>query len=89
MAGEHDDMAETAARLGFRNALVRAHETRAFLDELDEAAMEYCHVLRDHGCSPEGTLVNVKRVILEAIDDRDRMVTERAVLSCIQGYYRN
>jgi hypothetical protein len=88
MSEERDGNAMSAARLGFRDALLRSHRTHGLYDELETAAAKYCQVLRHQGCTPEGTIVRAKEVIDEAIDDQDRTVAEKAVLMCIQEYYR-
>jgi hypothetical protein len=44
--------------------------------------------MRRQGHPPERMLRDAKRVIEQAIDGDDQKVAERAVLSCIQHYYR-
>jgi hypothetical protein len=88
MAEERDDNAVNAARLGFREALLRSHRKHGYYDQLEVAASRYCSLLHNRGCSPERTVVLAKEVIDEAIDDHDRSVAEKAVLICIQQYYR-
>jgi hypothetical protein len=72
----------------FRRALLRSHRTREFIGEMESAAAQYCREARRLGLSPERTLRDAKRVISEAIDGEDAAMAERAVLSCIQHYYR-
>ena len=88
MANERDDTAVTAARLGFREALMRSHRKHGYYDQLEIAASRYCTLLHEQGFSPERTVVLAKQVIEEVIDDHDRPVAERAVTICIQEYYR-
>ncbi len=79
--------AETA-EMHFRNALLRSHRTRGFIGEMESAAAQFCREMRRQGHPPERMLRDAKRVIEEAIDGDDVPVAERAVLSCIQHYYR-
>lgn len=72
----------------FRAALLRSHKTHGFIGEMESAAAQFCRELRRQGHPPERTLRDAKRVIHEAIDGDDVPVAERAVLSCIQHYYR-
>ena len=76
------------AEVVFRAALLRSHKTRGFIGEMESAAAQFCRELRRQGHPPERTLRDAKRVIHEAIDGDDVPVAERAVLSCIQHYYR-
>jgi hypothetical protein len=76
------------AEIVFRAALLRSHKTRGFIGEMESAAAQFCRELRRQGHPPERTLRDAKRVIHEAIDGDDVPVAERAVLSCIQHYYR-
>jgi hypothetical protein len=72
----------------FRDALLRSHRTRDFIGEMESAAAQFCREMRRQGFSPERMLKDAKRVINEAIDGDNVPVAERAVLSCIQHYYR-
>jgi hypothetical protein len=72
----------------FRRALLRSHRTREFVGEMESAAAQYCREARRQGYPPERTLRDAKRVISDAIDGDDAIMAERAVLSCIQHYYR-
>lgn len=72
----------------FRAALLRSHKTRGFIGEMEWAAAQFCRELRRQGHPPERTLRDAKRVIHEAIDGDDVPVAERAVVSCIQHYFR-
>jgi hypothetical protein len=77
-----------AAEETFRQALIRSHQSREFLGEVEAAAAHYCRALRRQGVPPERMLIDAKRVIEEAIDGDDVPVAERAVESCIRHYYR-
>ena len=77
----------TSARLAFRNALLKLHERRQDVGEVDAAAARFCEVLRRTGHTPQATLIDAKRVIEEAIDGNSVSLAERAILSCIQHYY--
>lgn len=76
----------------FRNALLRSHRTRDHVGdhvgELESAAAQFCRELRLLGLAPEQMLKHAKRVINETIDGENVPVAERAVLSCIQHYFR-
>jgi DNA-binding FadR family transcriptional regulator len=72
----------------FHDALVRSHQNRNFIGEVESAAAQYCREMRRRGRAPEQVLKDAKRVIHDAIDGDDVPVAERAVLSCIQHYYR-
>jgi DNA-binding GntR family transcriptional regulator len=72
----------------FHDALLRAHHTHGFVGEMESAAAQFCRELRRQGHPPERMLRDAKRVIEQAIDGDDVPVAERAVLSCIQHYYR-
>ena len=76
------------AREQFRQALLLSHKTRNSIGNLEAAAAHFCQALRGQGLSPERMLIDAKQVIEEAIDGDDRPLAERAVLSCIQHYYR-
>ena len=76
------------AEARFREALLRSHSTRGFIGEVESAAAQFCLELRRQGHPPERTLKDAKRVIHETIDGDNVPVAERAVLSCIQHYYR-
>jgi hypothetical protein len=76
------------AEEAFRDALLRSHRKREFIGEMESAAAQYCRDARRRGLPPERMLRDAKRVIEQAIDGDDMMVAERAVLSCIQHYYR-
>jgi len=77
-----------AAESQFRQALLRSHESREFLGEVEAAAAHFCRALRQRGVAPERMLIDAKRVIYEVIDGDDVLVAERAVESCIRHYYR-
>jgi hypothetical protein len=85
---QQPEQADTDAEETFRLALLRSHRTHGFIGELESAAAQFCRELRRQGHTPERTLRDAKRVIHEAIDGDDVPVAERAVLSCIQHYYR-
>lgn len=72
----------------FRSALVRSHRTHGFIGEMEWAAAQFCREMRRQGHPPERMLRDAKRIIHEAIDGDDVPVAEKAVLSCIQHYYR-
>ena len=72
----------------FRSALLRSHRTREFVGEMESAAAQFCREARRQGHPPERTLRDAKRVISETIDGDDATMAERAVLSCIQHYFR-
>jgi hypothetical protein len=72
----------------FRSALLRSHRTHGFIGEVESAAAQFCREMRRQGHPPERMLRDAKRVIEETIDGDDAPVAERAVLSCIQHYYR-
>ena len=76
------------AEHSFRDALLRSHRTREFIGEVESAAAQFCRELRRQGHPPERMLRDAKRVIHDAIDGDDAQVAERAVVSCIQHYYR-
>lgn len=78
----------SAAREQFRQALLHSHETRTSIGDLEAAAAHFCHALRRQGISPESMLIDAKQVIEGTIDGDDRPLAEKAVLSCIQHYYR-
>lgn len=90
---DEDEQARARARAAdveqvFRNALVRSHQRRDFIGEVESAAAQFCREMKRQGHPPERMLRDAKRVISEAIDGDDVPVAERAVLSCIQHYYR-
>lgn len=89
---EHDDTGMEPplrdAASTFRHALLRSHKTREFIGEMESAAAQFCREARRQGHPPERMLRDAKRVISDAIDGDDAMMAERAVLSCIQHYYR-
>ena len=76
------------ARTRFHDALVKAHRSRENIGAVEAAAAHFCQVLRSQGHSPESMLIDAKKVIAGAIDGDDVPIAERAVLSCIQHYYR-
>ena len=78
----------TVAREQFREALLLSHKTRGSIGDLEAAAAHFCQVLRRQGLSPERMLIDAKQVIEGTIDGDDRPLAERAVLNCIQHYYR-
>lgn len=80
--------AEAEAAQRFKQALLRSHQSREFLGEVEAAAAHFCRALRNQGVPPERMLVDAKRVIEEAIDGHDAPIAERAVESCIRHYYR-
>lgn len=73
----------------FRSALLRSHQSREFLGELEAAAAHFCRAHREQGVSPERTLIDAKRVIAATINGDDASVAEHAVASCIRHYYRS
>jgi hypothetical protein len=77
-----------AAETQFRDALLRARETRESIGHMESAAAQFCREMRRQGHPPERMLRDAKRVIHEAIDGDDEPVAERAVQSCIQHYFR-
>jgi len=77
-----------AAEAQFRQALMRSHQSREFLGEVESAAAHFCRALRQRGVAPERMLIDAKRVIHDVIDGDDIPVAERAVESCIRHYYR-
>jgi hypothetical protein len=83
-----DDRGVSAAREQFREALRVSSKTRNSIGNLEAAAAHFCQALRQEGVSPERMLIDAKRVIEETIDDSNRALAEKAVLSCIQHYYR-
>jgi hypothetical protein len=76
------------AESNFRDALLRSHRTHEFIGEMESAAAQFCREARRRGDPPERMLREAKRVISDAIDGDDATMAERAVLSCIQHYYR-
>jgi hypothetical protein len=72
----------------FREALLRSHRTHGFIGEMESAAAQFCREMRRLGHPPERMLRDAKRVIQETIDGHDVPMAERAILSCIQHYYR-
>ena len=78
-----------AAEAQFRQALLRSHQSREFLGEVEAAAAHFCRALRQRGVTPERMLIDAKRVIHEVIDGDDAPVAEHAVESCIRHYYRD
>jgi hypothetical protein len=76
------------AELVFRDALLRSHRTHGFIGEMESAAAQFCREMRRQGHPPERMLRDAKRVIHETIDGDDAPMAERAVVSCIQHYYR-
>jgi hypothetical protein len=76
------------AENNFRRALLRSHRTREFVGEMESAAAQFCREARRNGHPPERMLRDAKRVIEDVIDGDDATMAERAVLSCIQHYYR-
>lgn len=83
-----DDHEVSAARERFREALRVSHKTRNSVGSLEAAAAHYCQALRRDGVSPERMLIDAKQVIEETIDGDNRALAEKAVLACIQHYYR-
>jgi hypothetical protein len=77
------------AREEFHLALVASHRTRSNVGEVEAAAARFCRALRAQGMTPERTLIDAKQVIELAIDGSDIPMAERAVLSCIQHYFRD
>ena len=82
------DDAVGAARVQFRDALLHSLRSRSHIGEVEAAAARLCHALKRNGSTPEGALIFAKKVIDDAIDGEAKPVAERAVLSCIQHYYR-
>ena len=85
-AGMEPDLND--AEGNFHRALLRSHRTREFIGEMESAAAQFCREARRRGHPPERMLRDAKRVISGAIDGDDAIMAERAVLSCIQHYYR-
>jgi hypothetical protein len=77
-----------AAELHFRDALLRARETKESIGQMESAAAQFCREMRRQGHPPERMLRDAKRVIHDAIDGHDAPVAERAVQSCILHYFR-
>ena len=77
------------AREEFHQALLASHRRRSSVGEVEAAAARFCRALRAQGMTPERTLIDAKKVIEIAIDGSDIPVAERAVLSCIQHYFRD
>jgi hypothetical protein len=73
----------------FRAALLRSHRRHDFIGEVEFAAARFCRELRRQGLPPEQMLKDAKRVISETINGDNVPVAERAVLSCIQHYFRH
>jgi hypothetical protein len=73
----------------FRQALLRSHQSREFLGEVEAAAAHFCRALKRLGVPPERMLIDAKRVIENTIDSNDGLLAERAVESCIRHYYRS
>ena len=76
------------AEAQFRSALVRSRLDRTSIGEVESAAAQYCREMRRQGFSPERVLKDAKEIIHSVLDGDDAPVAERAVLSCIQHYYR-
>jgi hypothetical protein len=85
---EHDIDAVVKAREEFRDALLMAHRSRKAVGHLEVAAARFCQAMRQQGETPERMLIDAKRVIEQTINGRDIPVAEKAVLVCIQHYYR-
>ncbi len=84
-----DDQTDVAeARESFRRALIASFQTRRGVGDVEAAAAHFCQALRQQGAPPERTLIEAKEVIHGAIDGDDAALAEKAVLSCIQHYYR-
>ena len=58
------------------------------MGEVEAAAARFCEALRRAGQTPEGMLIDAKKVIEDAIDGDDVPTAERAVTSCIKHYFR-
>ena len=86
--GTDGEPASNEAETNFRQALLRSHRTREFVGEMESAAAQFCREARRNGLPPERMLRDAKRVIEDVIDGDDATMAERAVLSCIQHYYR-
>ncbi|HEX9484658.1 MAG TPA: hypothetical protein VF929_08750 [Gemmatimonadaceae bacterium] len=76
------------ARMRLHRALLQSHRLRGSFDELDDAASSFCLLLKQLGYSPEQTLIDAKKVIDDALEGHDIPTAERAVLMCIQQYYK-
>ena len=87
-SGNDGELETGVARDEFRMALLEAHRTRSQVGTLEAAAAQFCQALRRDGTSPERMLIAAKEVIHGAINGDDVLLAERAVLSCIQHYYR-
>jgi hypothetical protein len=92
VSGEHDERLVPASLADaenlFHTALLRSHQNREFIGEVESAAAQFCRERRRQGQAPEQVLKDAKRVIQAAINGDDAPVAERAVLSCIRHYYR-
>ncbi len=77
------------ARGEFHSALVASLHERSKVGDVEAAAARFCRALHAQGRPPERTLIDAKEVIADAIDGDNVIVAERAVLSCIQHYYRS
>ena len=86
--GMDGEPASNDAESNFRRALLRSHRTREFVGEMEAAAAQFCREARRNGDPPERMLRDAKRVIEETIDGEDAAMAERAIMSCIQHYYR-
>jgi hypothetical protein len=86
--GASQEQRAAEAEQQFHDALLKAHRTHGFVGEMESAAAQFCRELRLQGHPPERMLRDAKRVIEQAIDGDDVRVAERAVMSCIQHYYR-
>lgn len=77
------------ARAEFRTALIESQRTHSSIGEVEAAAARFCRALKAEGKTPERTLIDAKEVIHDAIDGSDGATAERAILSCIQHYFRD
>jgi hypothetical protein len=85
---EAQNEAIASARQVFRQALLHARQSRKNVGEVEAAAARFCETLRRAGQTPEGMLIDAKKVIEDAIDGDDVPTAERAVTSCIKHYFR-
>jgi hypothetical protein len=85
---ETQEEAIASARQVFRQALLKSQQSRKTVGEVEAAAARFCEALRRAGQTPEGMLIEAKKVIEDTIGGDDVPVAERAVTSCIKHYFR-
>ena len=84
----HGDEALATARLQFREALLASRALHKKVGEVEAMAAQYCEAMREAGFTPQGMLIDAKKVIEDTIDGDDVPVAQRAIASCIERYYR-